>query len=401
MRPTNKIGNSHEEEMSLILEFILDFDVNRLLYAINGKQMREEDIISITIDIQEYYAKLSRQKVYLFRFGQTFNQRFTTEDNKCFDTSLKTSRRMRSGFTGIKKAIFKPFVKVSRKRLPDGTPNPSIKDRSMISTANYCADLYGLSSYPNSVKDLFRVMLQFYEIVDECIAECMRILKEEKELKADGIRCLDLLIEACEKSKKNQLHIIEAIESDPCFREAVKNSPIITGDENNPVLTAFKKNSMSKGFAQAFIHNCTFADVGKITLYQRINEADIDPMLMLAHTVFGNDDDKIKRINYIINHFDELLPTVCKRSTIPAYYLFVFMEWCGNIIGVDSFLKYFKKYYQSHGGKWKVVGKSAINSAKNRPFNIKYKDKCNKIYTAMHNGIKRLLSNFESMEMSA
>ena len=107
MRPTNKIGNSHEEEMGLILEFILDFDVNRLLYAINGKQMREEDIISITIDIQEYYAKLSRQKVYLFRFGQTFNKRFTTEDNKCFDTSLKASRRMRSGFTGIKKAIFK------------------------------------------------------------------------------------------------------------------------------------------------------------------------------------------------------------------------------------------------------------------------------------------------------
>ena len=49
MRPTKKIANSHEEEMNLILEFILNFDVQRLLYAINGKELREEDIISQTI----------------------------------------------------------------------------------------------------------------------------------------------------------------------------------------------------------------------------------------------------------------------------------------------------------------------------------------------------------------
>ena len=54
MRPTNKIGDSHEEEMNLILEFILNFDVNRLLYAINGKQLRTEDIVEMTMDIQEY-----------------------------------------------------------------------------------------------------------------------------------------------------------------------------------------------------------------------------------------------------------------------------------------------------------------------------------------------------------
>jgi len=42
MRPTKKIANTHEEEMNLILEFILNFDVQRLLYAINGKELRED-----------------------------------------------------------------------------------------------------------------------------------------------------------------------------------------------------------------------------------------------------------------------------------------------------------------------------------------------------------------------
>ena len=83
MRPTKKIANTHEEEMNLILEFILNFDVQRLLYAINGKELREEDIISLTMDIRDYYNKLSRQKLHLYKFGKTFNNEFATTNNKC------------------------------------------------------------------------------------------------------------------------------------------------------------------------------------------------------------------------------------------------------------------------------------------------------------------------------
>ena len=400
MRPTNKIANTHEEEMNLILEFILSFDVNKLLYAINGKRLREEDIISLTIDIRENLGKLERQKDYLFRFGMTFNKEYATDNNKCFDTSMKLSRRMSSGISGIKNRIFKPFVKISRKRLPNGMPNPSIMDRSMISTKNYCADLYGLSSYPDCVKDIFSTMLQFYEVLDECIEESKRVLKEEKEIKADERLCLERLINACEKSKKNQLHIIEAIENDPAFKDSLKNSPYLSGDDKNPVLKSFKKNSMSGTFAQTYFHNCSPLDIGKITLYKAWNESNEDPMQMLAHTVFvKKDDEEIERINHVIAHFDELLPVACKRKTIPAYHLYVFMEWCGSVIGTDSFLNYFKKYYQSHGGKWKIVGKTAINGAKNRPYDSKYRESCDQIKKNMLKGINNLLLVFGDEEI--
>lgn len=400
MRITNKIGDSHEEEMNLILKFIQTFDVNKLLYAINGKQLREEDIVSLNADIRDYLNKLNKQKDYLFKFGKTFNKNYANDDNKCFDTSLKLSRRMRSGISGIKKKIFKPFVKVSRKRLPDGTPNPSLIDRSLICTDNYCADIYGLASYPDCVKDLFRTMLQFYETLDECIEESKRVLREEKEIKADDRMCLERLVNACDESKKNQIHIIEAIENDPAFKEALKKSQSLSGDDNNPVLKSFKENSMSGSFAQTYFHNCSPSDIGKITLYKAWSESNTDPMLMLAHTVFGKKtDEEIERINHVIAHFDELLPVVCKRKTIPAYYLYVFMEWCGGVIGIDSFLNYFKKYYKTHGGKWKVVGKTAINSAKNRPYNSKYSESCDQIKKAMLNGINDLLSSFCAEKM--
>ena len=400
MRPTNRIGSTHEDEMNLILEFILTFDVNRLLYAINGKQLREEDIISLKTDIQEYYIKLSRQKTYLFRFGMTFNKIFAHEDNKCFDTSIKLARRMRSGLSGVKKAVIRPFVKISRKRLPNGMPPPSILDRSLISSENYSVDLYGLSSYPDSVKDLFSVMIQFYEVLNDCIKECKRVLEEEKVIKSDDRLSLERLNAALENSTKNQLHIIEAIERDPAFKDSIKKSPYLLSDDQNPVLKAFKKNSTSGKFARVYFHNCSPSDIGKITLYKAWNESKEDPMLMLAHSLFNDDDEKIKRINYVIRHFDKLLPPVCKRKVIPAYHLYVFMEWCEITTGTDHFLNYFEKYYHSAGGKWKVVGKTAINGAKNRPYQDKYKDECKKIHDNMLHGINNLLSNYSDEEMT-
>ena len=70
MRISRQIGNSHIEQMNLILEFILTFDVNKLLYAINGKQLNEDEIRSLTLDISEQNLKLEQQKNYLFNFGK-------------------------------------------------------------------------------------------------------------------------------------------------------------------------------------------------------------------------------------------------------------------------------------------------------------------------------------------
>ncbi len=392
MRPTKKIANSHEEEMNLILEFILNFDVQRLLYAINGKELREEDIISQTMDIRDYYNKLSRQKLHLFKFGKTFNNEFATMNNKCYDTSLKLSRRMRSGTACIKNAILKPFVKISRKKLPNGKPSPTILERSMISTESYCADLYGLSSYPECVKDLFRTMLLFYEVLDDCIAECKRVLAEEKVVKSSERMSMERFVKACEKSRKNQLHIIEAMENEPEFKESLKRSLHLSDDTMNPVLKAYKKELNSGAFGRTYFHNCSPSDIGKITLYKVWSESEEDPMVALAHAVFGSDDEHIAQINCVISHFDELLPPICKRGKIPAYYLFVFMEWCGNITSIDSFLDYFQKYYLSHGGKWKVIGVSSITGAKNRPLKQQNrKDEYDEIKSDMQKAITAIL----------
>lgn len=365
MRTSPKIGNSHLEQMNLIYKFICRFDVNNLLYAINGKQLDEDEIVSLTNDIREYHVKLCRQKQYLFKFCKKFPDEFASEDNQEVDSSVKVSRRMKSGAACVKE-IFMKFCKVSHAQPPAGVTEVQAIDRSLISSKNYMLELFGLSTYPQCVKDLFRVMFEFYVDMNECLEEGLRCIKEVNVRKGDAKKCLDILIKSCEKSRKHQQLFIETIMTDPEMKKAVMNNETLSGDERNPVLTAYKKNSGSKEqFAQKYYKNCSPKDVDKITVFEATN-ADEDPNMAFAKVVFGDDEEKIRKINYLIEHFDDLLPEKCKRNKIHALNLFFFFDWCKPIVGIESFLKYFDKYYKEHGGKWGTIGKSAITGAQMR-----------------------------------
>ena len=365
MRISPKIGNSHLEQMNLIYEFICRFDVNNLLYAINGKQLDEDEIVSLTNDIKEYNAKLLHQSHYLFKFCKKFPKEFASEDNHHVDSSVKISWRMRSGAAGIKK-IFKKFCRVSHAKLPTGVPEPQAVNCSLISTKNYMLELFGLSSYPDCVKELFREMFDFYTNMNDCLEEGLRCIKEVNNIRGNAKKCLDILIMSCEKSKKHQQTLLEAIMTDPDMKKAVLNNKILTGEDENPVLMAYKNTTSNKEqFAQRYYKNCSPSDVDKITVYD-VTNADEDPYMAFAKVVFGNNPDKIYGINYVIEHFDELLPDKCKRGKIPALNLFFFYEWSKPIVGIDSFLKYFNKYYSEHGGRWSTVAKSAISGAQTK-----------------------------------
>ena len=363
MRTSPHIGNSHLEQMNLIYEFICKFDVANLLYAINGKHLDEDEIVSLINDIGDYHVKLKRQKQYLFKFCKTFPKEFASEDNSLVDSSVKVSWRMRSGSACVKK-VFKKFCKVSRRHLPGGVPERQAHEVSLISTENYNLDLFGLSSYPECVKELFRVMFEFYKDLNECLEEGLRTVKEVETTKGNARKCLDILYKACEKSKEAQAHFIEAIMTDPDFKKSVMENKTLSDDEENPVLKAYKNSGTCKEqFAQHYYHNCSPKDVGKITIYDAYSETDEDPNLIFAKVVFGKDIEKISRVNHVIEHFDKLLPEKCKRNKIPAMNLYFFYEWSKPIVGIDSFLRYFNKYYQEHGGKWEPIGKSAVTGA--------------------------------------
>jgi hypothetical protein len=366
MTISDKIGNSHVEAMKKILAFINAFNVHKLLYAISEKSLDEEDVVSITLDIREYNVKLQRQKVFLFDYTKTVNKKYALEDNKLLDTSARLTHRMRSGIRGIRKTI-KSFCKKSMQRLRPGQKEPQAIDRSLIATEAYMRDLFGLESYPECVKELFVEIMSFFNNMNACLEEAHRSLAEEKETRGDKLRCLELLVEACEKCRSQQEFILEAAKNDQSLKAALLNSKDLQPNSENPVLNAYVNSEENKEtFASEFFHNCSPRDVSKIAFYKTMMEAEGDTNLMACMALFGCDKEKARQINYAISHFDSLLPERCKRNKIPAVHLYVFKQWCGGGIGNDTFLNYFNKHYKEAGGQRETIGKSALAGVSTR-----------------------------------
>ena len=364
VRTSPQIGYSSEEQMDLILKFVQGFDVHNLLFALRAKKMDESSIRSLTLDISDYNNRLERQKLHLFDFGKDFNKMYATDNNKCFDTALIVTRKIKSGIAEAKR-LFVRFCVPSRKRLPDGITSIQAHERSLINTQNYVIDLFGLKSFPDYVADLFYTMIRFYQNLQECIEECIRVIKQENFIRQDKRKCMELLLEACDKSIKQQAHIIEAIAQNPKLKQVIIETEGLSSDALNPVFRDYENIMKDERNASDYFHKWTPKDVNKITIKKAcLNENDSD--LAWAYTLFGEDKEKIQRINYIIEHFDSVLTPKCKKNKIPAMYLLFFMEWCGNKLGVESFLNYFEKIYKSHEGLHDMILRSAITGARRK-----------------------------------
>ena len=386
-RISREIGHSTMEMFELILEFVRNFNVDRLLFAIKMKRCGEDDIESITLDVRTQHLRLEKQKAYLDKISPTFNKEYAHYDNKCFDTSVKMARKIRSGTAGVKN-VFKRFCKKITRTSADN-PNPQAHEQSMICTAHYICDMFGISNYPPCVKTLFEEMLKFYGDLDECIDGCMTVIEGEKIQRADKEGCLAMLTDAKEKSRKAQIHIIEEMENNPELKEAIIKSKGFS-KETNPVLKAYREAEDKEAFAAEYYHNCTPRDINVMSLSDAALEANDDPEMLYALTLFDGDKQHVLHVNYAIEHFDDLLPEKCKRGKIPAMHLYFFMKWCKPSVGTQSFLKYFDKRYKKHDGKWETIGYSAISGANTKE--TKNKKESEKIKKDMMERLDEMLS---------
>jgi hypothetical protein len=198
-----------------------------------------------------------------------------------------------------------------------------------------------------------------------------------------------MLTDAKEKSRKAQIHIIEEMESNPELKEAILKSKGLS-EETNPVLKAYREAEDKEAFAAEYYHNCTPRDINVMSLSDAALEANDDPEMLYALTLFDGDKQHVLHVNYAIEHFDDLLPDKCKRNKIPAMHLYFFMKWCKPSVGTQSFLKYFDKRYKKHDGKWGTIGYSAISGANTKE--TKNKKESEKIKKDMMERLDEMLS---------
>lgn len=366
MHISRNIGSNTAEEMMLICQFIEDFNVERLMTAIDESHFDESDVVCMKCDINVQNAKLEKQKVGLVKLSKTFNKEFATYNNKDFTTADITARRMKSGSKGIKD-IFKKFTPRISSRLPEGAPEPQAIVYSSLSRKEYQLNLFGLEEYPHCVKDLLLSMIDFFNNINNCIGICQTVIDEEEKISHDKKRCLELLKNACEKAILSQRHVIEALRDDPAVRKAMQENKSLNDDTENKIFLNQRKHKTEEDFAQHGFHKFNPGEISKLVLRNAINEAGSDATTSIEQVLFPKaNHDKILDIRYVIQHFDELLKdTNCKRGCIPSYIMVLFMKWCGVSSNLNLFCNYFSKAY-SNNGRYNAPKAAALCSARTK-----------------------------------
>lgn len=351
--------NDPTQGIETILSVINKFDKDRFLYALKYKHYNQPKLELMTQQVVEYRNKLEKEHERLMEFAKTFNKLFVTDNNQCFDTALKVLRKLRSGVKEVKRIYMNFCPRWNSKRIPykvNVNKHYSAFDYSYFSLDTFELTFFELEDYPPYVQGLYNELCKFFFQLNLSLHLCIQVLNDEEKIRQDKGYCNFLFGEYKEKVLEEIMNIVMLIPLDSdCFQE-----------EYNPAIASLKKFSSTEAWAPHGFHNFTKDEV-KYLIIKEVQEEEKRGILTKQEILlFGNNPDKVKEINNIILHFDDLMPDDYSRKKLDALTIAMFMKWCG-VTNERNFLAYFNEKYVNNSNRlYGVVTIGAVNNAKKK-----------------------------------
>lgn len=359
------------QRLHQVKDIVSNFEVegaNRLMSALKMKHMDLEEIERLTEYISQAREKMGKELDRLHRYEKDFNKDFATDHNDYYNSVSEILRHMRSHMSPLK-TILKRFCPRQHPTTSEcaayDIPQKSVFEESTLSKGIYEGNLFDLSTYPPIVQGLFNELIGFFKAEEECMNLCTEILQEEMDIRKDPVRSkcsLDTYRRKAYKRLRNQIFLLNE-ETINCLKEIT------------PAYQRYLTYSSDEGFAQGEFHKHNNADMEHFCIIECLTETA--EITIEEKALWGNNPKTIKKIKYVISHFDELLPSDFRQKHM-GLYLYIFCQWALQN-NVKKALDYFIAHYK---GMYKVVKYAAVNK-----HNVDY-DKNSEI-------VKKFLSNIK------
>lgn len=348
-----------QEGLIVISNAINKFDINRFLYAVKYKNYDEKKIELMSKQVSEYLLKLEQEHVRLLKFAETYNKKFVTDNNQCFNTALKLLRRLRNGVSEVKRIYLDFCPRWNSKHNPYDvtcTRKYSAFDYSFFSKDVVQLCIFNFDTYPPCVQGLYNELSKFFYQLNLSLSLCFKVLQDENRIRKDAGYCKYLYDEFKKKMLDEIWGIVTMI---PLNHEDL--SP-----HNNPAIASREQYSSTETWAPHGFHNYSVTDVRKLIIKEVIKEEKENNLTKEEISLFGQNIEYIHTIRNIAQHFDELMPEGYSREKLDAKIIAMFMRWCG-ITKEGHFITYFNKQYLSNPKhRYNTVQKNAVNNAKNK-----------------------------------
>lgn len=372
------------QEIIRICEVFMNEGGDRLMCAMDMRKWDLDEIERLTEYIVLSRQKMETELIRLRKYQNSFNDMFATDHNDYYNSVAIMLRRIRSHTS--------PLNNLLKKTCSHKHPNnktckhyhikpKSVRKESVLASGTYQKPIFSIDdpTTPVQVTGLFRELNKFFADEKECMEICVKVLNEEAEIRRDPVKSKYVLDKYRRKAFEKLRGQIMLISDD--MIDALKD---IT-----PAYQRFKVYATDEAFAQEEFHKHNITDMDHFCLIElavakQNNKLDNDE---LAN--WGDNPAWVKRIKYVIKHYDELLPKYFSHKMMGRFQYY-FCKWAlpGNIRNAT---KYFIKHYN---GKWKVSQYGAVNS-----HGKKY-DKNSAEVIDFHAAIDTLLKNANLPEMS-
>lgn len=358
----DSIGSS----MRLVAEKCEQVSIESFLMGVYHKLKSEEEVRKCNREVEDCVRKMQYEYERMDVEKTVFLRSIATRDNKCFDSCRFLAVKLRGSISGAKKVFKKFHIRArahdNRLREMNGGDKRSEYESSYLSQpATSC--MFGLQSYPECVRVLFDNMMLFNEQLKKVYLLIHEVVRREEEIRNDHEMCYELLKDFL-RSSRTFLATINNLNDVNSENVVCENSIVQMRDEHKA----------DDEFASALYHNVTPDALLTWVLREMCRIREAKGLTEVEQYLWGQDEEKVKRIRCAIENFDSLLPkdVTIRNNKLPAKYVAMFMYWCGitNKKTESVFIDYFNGGYVEKG-MYQTILYNAVNSAKNKIINMK------------------------------
>lgn len=319
------------DRLNQIKEIVSNFEkdgANRLTCALEMKHKDLDEIEQLSAFIAQARDKMEKELERLKKFEPTFNNQFATNHNNYYNSVSEVLRHIRSHLSPLK-IILKKFCPRKHPSAKEckmyNIPPKSVIDASLLGDEIYQPDLFELESFPPAVQGLYNEMIKFFKAKDPIKSKCI----------------LDKYRQNAYKRMENAIMLIS--------EDTIEYLKATT-----PAYQAYQHYASEEGFAQGEFHKQNCASMDHLCLIEAVTETE--DITIKEKVLWGNNPKTIKKIRYVISHFDELLPADFKHKLM-GMYEYIFCQWALPD-NVKQAVEYFIEHYN---GNYAPVKYAAVN----------------------------------------
>ena len=344
------LDNLHE--IIRICETFSNEGGDRLMCAMSMRKWDIDEIERLTVYIVQSRQKMETELTRLRKYKEDFNDMFATDHNNYYNSVADLLSHIRSHTSPLKNILKKTCDRrhPNKRECQRYKIKPKqVRKESVFASGIYQKPIFSINdpSIPPQVSGLFNELKMFFDDEKECMRICVDVLNEEAEIRKDPVMSKYVLDKYRRKAFEKLRGQIMLISDDT----------ISLLKEITPAYRCFMNYATDEAFAQEEFHKHNVTDMDHFCLIElavakQKNRLDNDE---LAN--WGDNPTWVKKIKYVIKHFDELLPKYFTHKMMGRFQYY-FCKWAlpGNI---SNATKYFNKHYK---GKYKVSKYGAVNS---------------------------------------